>query len=157
MTVYVNKLRLVNLGFLLMYLQLSLLQVYSKLKARNSEVGLPEHRVPLMVPSAVLVPVGFFWYGWSIQSQLHWIMPNIGSVLFGSGIIIGMQCITSYIIDAYSLYAASALAATTVLRAIAGFGETINSSLHIRMYSLTVCRIPAFRAIHVSGSSTRLG
>ncbi|KAI9857186.1 MAG: hypothetical protein M1813_008548 [Trichoglossum hirsutum] len=49
-------------------------------------------------------------------------MPNIGSVLFGSGIIIGMQCITSYIIDAYSLYAASVLAATTVLRAIAGFG-----------------------------------
>lgn len=54
-------------------------------------------------------------------------MPNIGATLFGSGIIIGMQCITSYIIDAYSIYAASAVAATTVLRAIAGFGMSASS------------------------------
>jgi hypothetical protein len=75
-----------------------------------------------MIPGAILVPVGFFWYGWSIQAKLHWIMPNIGAMLFGSGIIISMQCMTSYIVDAYSIYAASAIAATTVLRALAGFG-----------------------------------
>lgn len=49
-------------------------------------------------------------------------MPNIGAVLFGFGIISGMQTITSYIVDAYPLYAASATAALTVLRAFAGFG-----------------------------------
>ena len=97
-------------------------QIYAKLRARNGGTGLPEHRVPLMIPGAVLVPVGFFWYGWSIQARLHWIMPNIGATLFGSGIIISMQCMTSYIVDAYSIYAASAIAATTVLRALAGFG-----------------------------------
>lgn len=56
-------------------------------------------------------------------------MPNIGAMLFGSGIIISMQCITMYIIDAYSTYAASAVAATTVLRAIAGFGMSAFFSL----------------------------
>jgi hypothetical protein len=50
-------------------------------------------------------------------------MPNIGALLFSSGIIISMQCTTSYIVDAYSIYAASAIAATTMLRAVAGFGK----------------------------------
>ncbi|KAI1133863.1 MFS general substrate transporter [Hypoxylon sp. FL0543] len=96
--------------------------VYSALKRRNHGNGLPEHRVPLLIPSAILIPAGFFWYGWSVQAQVHWIMPNIGSVLFGFGIINGMQTITSYTVDAYPLYAASATAALTVFRAFAGFG-----------------------------------
>jgi hypothetical protein len=50
-------------------------------------------------------------------------MPNIGAVLFGYGIIIGMQSTTSYVVDAYPLYAASATAALTVLRAFVGFGK----------------------------------
>jgi hypothetical protein len=107
-----------------------MVQIYSKLKRRNGGIGLPEYRVPLMIPGAILVPIGFFWYGWSIQAKAHWIMPNIGATLLGSGIIISMQCITSYIIDAYSMYAASAVAATTVLRAIAGFSTS--SPLAIR-------------------------
>ena len=49
------------------------------------------------------------------------IMPNIVASIFGSGIIIGMQCTTSYIVDAYRIYATSAVAATTVLRATASF------------------------------------
>lgn len=108
--------------------------IYSKLKRRSKGVGLPEYRVPLMIPGAILVPTGFLWYGWSIQAKAHWIMPNIGATLFGSGIIIGMQCITSYIIDAYSTYAASAIAATTVLRAIAGFGHSFPNvcTLYVR-------------------------
>ncbi|OTA80148.1 hypothetical protein M434DRAFT_401901 [Hypoxylon sp. CO27-5] len=96
--------------------------VYSMLKKRNHGIGLPEHRVPLLIPSAILIPAGFFWYGWSVQAKIHWIMPNIGSVLFGFGIITGMQTITSYTVDAYPLYAASATAALTVFRAFAGFG-----------------------------------
>lgn len=102
-------------------------QIYLKLKHRNGEVGLPEFRIPLMLPGVILVPIGFFWYGWSIEAKAHWIMPNFGATLFSSGIIISMQCITSYIIDAYSIYAASAVAATTFLRALTGFGTSTSS------------------------------
>jgi hypothetical protein len=97
-------------------------QIYANLKAQNGGLGLPEFRVPLMIPGAILVPLGLIWYGWSIQYRLHWIMPNFGAILFGAGVIISMQCCTSYIIDVYTLHAASAVAATTVLRALAGFG-----------------------------------
>jgi hypothetical protein len=54
-------------------------------------------------------------------------MPNFGATLFSSGIIISMQCIISYIIDAYSVYAASAVAATTSPRALTGLGTSTSS------------------------------
>ncbi|PGH12529.1 hypothetical protein AJ80_06690 [Polytolypa hystricis UAMH7299] len=95
--------------------------IYARLKRRNGGIELPEYRIPLMIPGAILIPLGFFCYGWSIQVKAHWIVPNIGAALFGSGIIITMQCVTSYVIDAYSIYSASSIAAITVLRALAGF------------------------------------
>ena len=49
-------------------------------------------------------------------------MPNIGAVLFSAGILVGLQCMQVYIVDAYTQYAASAIAAATVLRSLAGFG-----------------------------------
>jgi len=94
------------------------------MKARNGGVGLPEHRAPLLIPGAVLVPVGFFLYGWSVEFHLHWLVPNIGALFLSGGIIISMQSITSYVVDAYPLYAASATAALTVLRAIGGYGQS---------------------------------
>jgi multidrug resistance protein len=96
-------------------------QVYRHLKAQNGGVGLPEHRAPIIIPGALLVPVGLLLYGWSAQNQLFWVVPNIGAAILGGGITISMQSITSYVVDVYPLYAASATAALTLLRAIAGF------------------------------------
>jgi len=42
-------------------------RIYRALKKRNGGVGKPEFRVPLMIPGAILVPVGLFIYGWSAQ------------------------------------------------------------------------------------------
>ena len=56
--------------------------------------GRPEFRLPLLVPGSILVPAGIFWYGWSAQAHLHWIMPNIGIALFGIGMKIASQCTT---------------------------------------------------------------
>ncbi|KAK3052441.1 hypothetical protein LTS18_012287, partial [Coniosporium uncinatum] len=97
-------------------------RIYRKLKKRNNNTGRPEFRVPLMIPGAALVPIGLFWYGWSAQARIHWIMPNIGAAIFAAGTIIGFQCIQTYIVDSYTQYAASAIGAATVLRSLAGFG-----------------------------------
>lgn len=96
--------------------------LYRRLKKRNNGIGKPEFRVPIMVPASLLTPIGLFWYGWSAQAQVHWIVPNIGAALFCAGTIIGFQCIQTYLIDAYMRYAASAIAAVAVLRSLAGFG-----------------------------------
>jgi multidrug resistance protein len=103
-------------------------RIYRTLKKRNNGVGKPEFRIPLMVPGALLVPTGLLWYGWTAQAHAHWILPNIGVAIFTSGVIIGFQCIQTYIVDAYTRYAASAVGAATVLRSLAGFGFPLFAS-----------------------------
>ncbi|KAG9247369.1 MFS multidrug transporter-like protein [Calycina marina] len=97
-------------------------KIYLNLKKKNNGVGLPEFRVPLMVPGALFVPIGLFWYGWTAQAHLHWIMPNIGAAIFAAGTIIQFQSMQVYIIDSYTTYAASAIGAATVLRSLCAFG-----------------------------------
>ena len=97
-------------------------RIYRKLKLRNNNIGRPEFRVPLMIPGAMLVPIGLFIYGWSARASVHWIVPNIGAAIFAAGTIMGFQCTQTYIVDAYSRFAASAVASAVVLRSLAGFG-----------------------------------
>ncbi|OQO03222.1 hypothetical protein B0A48_11478 [Cryoendolithus antarcticus] len=97
-------------------------KIYKSLKAKSADgKGRSEFRVPLMVPGAILVPIGLFLYGWSAQARLHWIVPNIGAAIFAAGNQMVFQCCQTYLIDAYTRYAASAMAATTVLRSLGGF------------------------------------
>lgn len=97
-------------------------RIYRKLKLRNNNEGKPEFRVPLMIPGAMFVPIGLFIYGWGARPSVHWIVPNIGSAIFALGTIMPFQCIQTYLVDAYSRYAASAVSAAVVLRSLAGFG-----------------------------------
>ena len=98
-------------------------KVYHRLKAKDPrKQGKPEFRMPLMIPFSFLVPIGFFIYGWSAQAHWHWIVPNIGAFIFSMGTIAAFQCVTTYLVDSYTRFAASAIAAVTVLRSLAGFG-----------------------------------
>lgn len=80
----------------------------------------PEHRLPPLVPGAMLVPAGIILYGWSAQYKVHWAVPVLGTALLGAGLNSILMSIQTYLVDAYPLYAASALAATTVVRSVAG-------------------------------------
>ncbi|KDQ29201.1 hypothetical protein PLEOSDRAFT_1092869 [Pleurotus ostreatus PC15] len=95
-------------------------QIYASLSAKNGGVGKPEMRVPALIFGSFFVPIGLFWYGWSAQARLHWIMPIIGSGIFGFGLMTTFLPIQLYLVDAFS-YAASALAAASVLRSLLGF------------------------------------
>ncbi|KAL9051390.1 MAG: hypothetical protein Q9162_006044 [Coniocarpon cinnabarinum] len=97
-------------------------RIYRRLRKSNNGIGKPEFRIPIMVVSSVLTPIGLFWYGWAAEAHTHWILPNIGQVFLSAGIIVGFQSIQTYIVDAYTRYAASGIAAATVLRSLAGFG-----------------------------------
>ncbi|MCJ1330893.1 hypothetical protein MMC10_007580 [Thelotrema lepadinum] len=94
---------------------------YKKLKTRNGDKGKPEFRIPLMVPGSMMVPIGLFWFGWSGEAQIHWIMPNIGAFLFCAGCIFCYQSIQTYTIDAYTKYAASAISTLNFTRSITSF------------------------------------
>ncbi|KAK7422982.1 hypothetical protein QQX98_001272 [Neonectria punicea] len=96
-------------------------RIYRRLKENNGGVGRPEFRVPAMFLGSILVPIGLLWYGWSVQGRVHWIMPNIGIAIFVAGTLVCLQGMQGYVIDSYSRYAASGLAAAVVLRSLAGF------------------------------------
>ena len=97
-------------------------KIYKSLKAKNGGVGRSEFRVPLMFPGAAMVPIGLLIYGWSAQYHTHWIVPNIGTAIFAAGNQLVFQNCQTYIVDSYTRFAASAIAATTVFRSLGGFG-----------------------------------
>lgn len=45
----------------------------------------PEFRLPSAIVGAFLVPAGIFMFGWSTYPWVHWIVPIIGSTIFGAG------------------------------------------------------------------------
>lgn len=65
------------------------------------------HSLASMVPGAILLPVGLLISGWTARADVHWIAPDIGIALVGAGTILNFQSIQTYVIDAFTLHAAS--------------------------------------------------
>lgn len=82
----------------------------------------PEHRLPIVLtlPGGVMLPIGIFLYGWTAYYKVHWIVPIIGTGFVGLGNLTGMMTIQTYLVDAFTVHAASAMAANTVLRSVFG-------------------------------------
>lgn len=47
----------------------------------------PEYRLPPMILGGLCTPIGLFWYGWSAQARVHWIVPIVGTVFIGMGVV----------------------------------------------------------------------
>lgn len=86
----------------------------------NSGGVKPEYRLPPLIPGAILIPVGLFIYGWTAKYHVHFIVPILSTSLIGVGNLTVFMCITTYLVDSFSIFAASALAANTVIRSILG-------------------------------------
>ncbi|CAG9950683.1 unnamed protein product [Clonostachys rosea f. rosea IK726] len=80
----------------------------------------PEYRLLPIVIGIPLLPIGLFVYGWTAQYKTHWIVPIIFTGFTGAGLIFSFLPTQIYMIDAFTTYAASALAATSVVRSIVG-------------------------------------
>lgn len=93
-----------------------------KKKIAKNEKPEPEDRLPwyIALPGSLSIPVGLFIYGWGVDKHVHWIVPEIGTALTGYGMIIILMGINTFLVDAYTRHAASAIAASTVLRSLAG-------------------------------------
>ncbi|KAI1823278.1 cycloheximide resistance protein [Xylaria intraflava] len=80
----------------------------------------PEYRLPLLPVGAVCIPVGLLIYGWTTQYKVHWVVPIISTSFIGMGNILVLFSIQTYLVDAFPMYAASALASNTIIRSTAG-------------------------------------
>ncbi|PQE07884.1 MFS multidrug transporter protein [Rutstroemia sp. NJR-2017a WRK4] len=82
---------------------------------RNTEVRgtpIPEARLYAAIIGGFFgVTEGMFVYGWAAYHYIHWIIVTVGLVMVGFGTAAVIISNANYLIDAYSKYAASALAA----------------------------------------------
>ncbi|KAK0743295.1 major facilitator superfamily domain-containing protein [Schizothecium vesticola] len=76
----------------------------------------PEDQLPMVVLGAPLITGGLFWFGFTTYPHIHWIVPILGSLVFGIGTMLAFTGIFTFLVDAYPRYAASALAGNALVR-----------------------------------------
>lgn len=94
--------------------------VFNALTYRNNGVSKPEFRLPIANIGSVLIPVSLFWFAWTVASRQHWFITIFSTVFFGIGQVTILNSVQNYYIDAFSRYAASAIAAGAVFRSLVG-------------------------------------
>ena len=58
-----------------------------KRKAAQGKAIKPELRLPPMIPAALIVAIGLFIYGWTVEKKVFWLVPIIGTMLVGLGLL----------------------------------------------------------------------
>lgn len=76
----------------------------------------PEFRLPVAMVGAVCLPIGMFWFAFTTYPSIHWIVPILGTVVFGFGISYIFTAVFTYTTHAYRPVAASAMAANSFCR-----------------------------------------
>lgn len=94
---------------------------YQKKLAANSDRPIPEWRLPEVIIGGAAFSLGLFWFGWSgYRADIHWIVPTLSGLLTGFGLLSIFLQSLNYLVDAYLMFAASAIAANTLLRSLFG-------------------------------------
>lgn len=96
--------------------------ILQRAKARNAPWSSIEEyrRLPLACIGGPLYIISLFWLGWSASPHIHWIVPTLAGLPFGVGFLLIFMALANYLADAYQIYAASALAASSCSRSIFG-------------------------------------
>jgi hypothetical protein len=121
---------------------------YGKLSDQHNGFAPPESRLPPTMLGGIAVPIGLIWFAWTNGPEIHWIVSIIAAAPFGFGMVLIFLGIMNYLIDAYTIFAASVLAANSVLRSLFGaafplFTSQMYANLGIHWASM----VPAFLAL----------
>lgn len=77
-------------------------------------------RLPLACLGGPLFTAGLFWIGWGAKRDVHWIVPILGGLPLGIGFVLIFVALANYLVDAYKIYSASAMGATSISRSTFG-------------------------------------
>ncbi|KAI1356410.1 MFS general substrate transporter [Xylaria sp. FL0043] len=108
----------------------------------------PETRMKAAMIGSILVPVSLFWFAWTNFPSISAIASIAAGVPFGTGMVLVYLAVTNYVVDSYTIYASSALAANAALRCI--FGAVFPLFTPAQYHNLGIhwaATIPAFLAL----------
>ena len=91
---------------------------YVKLFLRETVTA--ESRLPPAIVGSISLPIGMFAFAWTNHPSIHWSVSIILSAPFGFGCVLVILPMINYLIDSYTIYAASVLAAAAIFRSIVG-------------------------------------
>lgn len=108
----------------------------------------PETRLAPAMVGGIAIPIGLFWFAWTSGPNVHWIVSIIAGAPFGFGMVLVFLSIMTYLVDAYTIYAASVLAANSVIRSCFGAGFPLFTTYMYHNLGIhwASC-IPAFLAV----------
>ncbi|OWB83483.1 hypothetical protein B5S33_g2113 [[Candida] boidinii] len=93
-------------------------KLYRQAIANNNNVAKPEFRFPILMFGGIILPFSLFIMAWVCYSDLHWIGMIIVSGIYGIGTCVAFTGIFTYTVQAYKLYAASAVASNSFVRSL---------------------------------------
>ncbi|RYP67531.1 hypothetical protein DL771_007181 [Monosporascus sp. 5C6A] len=76
----------------------------------------PEGRLYSSCVQSALLPIGLFWFAWTLVPSVHWIVPTLAIGCATMGLFSIYLAVFNYLADTYHRYASSALAAQSFCR-----------------------------------------
>lgn len=90
---------------------------FQRLLRENNGKVVPEERLSTMIAGSFIIIGGLFWFAWTSYPTITWIPQVIASVPIGCGIFLVFVPGQVYLMDVYTVNAASALAGNAFVRA----------------------------------------
>ncbi|QKX62188.1 uncharacterized protein TRUGW13939_09347 [Talaromyces rugulosus] len=121
---------------------------YMRAEQANGGFAPPEARLPPTLVGSIALPIGLFWFAWTNYPSIHWMASIAAGVPFGFGMVLVFLSVMSYLIDAYTIFAASVLAANAVFRSLFGAAFPLFTTyMYGRLGIHWASTIPAFLAL----------
>ncbi|KAL2035328.1 hypothetical protein VTO58DRAFT_101245 [Aureobasidium pullulans] len=99
-------------------------RVLERAKARDPPAAWSQseeyRRLPLACIGGPLLMLSCFWLGWTARESIHWAVPVLSALPFGMGFLLLFMSLINYLVDAYEVFAASAMAASACSRSLFG-------------------------------------
>lgn len=91
---------------------------YFRRMQQNNGRPVPEARLPPMMAGGIVFAMGLFLFGWTSDPNVNYWPGLVGIGLTGFGFFTIFQAALNYLIDTFTRYGASAVAANTFLRSM---------------------------------------
>jgi hypothetical protein len=112
------------------YLQRNLKGIPKSMESDSSSMS---SRVCMLLPAAssLAIATGMFWFAWTNGPNRHWLISVAVQVPFGFGFVLVYLSIQSYLVDAYTIHAASVLASNVLLRSGLGAAFPLFTTVYL--------------------------
>lgn len=123
-------------------------KLYVSIYKQNHGIPPPEARLPPTMFGALAIPLGLFWFAWTNGPSIPWIVCSLATMPFGFGMVLVQLNVMNYLVDAFTIYSASVLAASSIIQSCFGAGFPLFTTYMYKNLGIHwASSVPAFLAL----------